>query len=505
MSNGSIAIDSYAVGEWVDVVIPKAKLNTAYTKNNKGNWTYSTQYVGNKENLDKDNPAKTDSDFDKVFNGLHGTGSENSNDYIADNFLTTFTYMSKAYYYKTGDYSLENGVTLRPHDVTLSCYIDTITWGVDYTAPTIENVKVDTYFESVEAETVAYTPTYEVKEDILPQDLSTAHGCLIESEAKVFEKGSTNEAEKDTNGAYVLNRGTEYTLQISAWDWSVSDIDGNKRTEEYDIILEEMNLIDFSNEKNMSNVSTALNGDRHEVEWIESLEDRNKTLQNGVMKLGTNMPSGSNNGAALVLNFAPGRVERILTEYYAALADDAVNFELKITMMIEVGEIGNYTDGLQSYGKPTWDEDAKAYTSAGWGINFYGGRTGYKHPYTAEDGTKKNASVNYLGGTDENGHLIPIGHNENLLIDATEASTALYNNWANVKKMGDAVWYDVVFTEELLRDYCGWLDTEAGREQARQELSGETWFIRFGNGYYVLASQDVTYFIDEISYGTTTT
>lgn len=434
--SNNIALGNYNIGEWVNVVIPKAKLNTiTYKEDGKVNWT--SQVTGVKKT-----GTLTKADFDETFNAMY---SGNGSDYLF--YIGTFSETKVA---DLADCTAKTSNAQACHDVRITYYIDTITWGVDYKAPVVEaSTKIIT--PVADGAEVSYTPAYTVTDDILPGNVLAANGVThttpIRSSSAIYEVvggARANDALEATNGAYTLIKGKSYELDVTVEDWSVADMDGNKKTYTYPLtVASGETLTSFDSEADTALLSSSRCSADPTIEYMETYGEKS-----GVVKMATTLPTTSNDGADLNLHLDDLTVEEIINAY-----NNNTNFTLKITVNFDFGKV-----------------DSSNYNAFGVAVHF--GKT------------------HFLAGDPNN--LIAVNtKDEN-------------NDWAvTPNRMLEDNWYTLVLTKELLYTYANWQSDDL----IRQQLTGERYLMAFGSDWTVdgksgstFTAQSVTYYLDEISY-----
>lgn len=430
LNSNNILLAECVVGEWVDVVIPKAKFNTCtYKADGSVNWKSQLTAKG----------TLSKADFDSKFSELYETGS----DYLFNIGTFSATYVSGLSSYAT-ETAKQNSKAC--HDVRINYYIDKITWGGDYKAPKIQaSTNVITAAES--GAEVSYTPAYTVTDDKLPGKMTAVNGSVYESPIKsshvLYEvSGDTRTALEATNGVYTLIQGNSYELEVTAKDWSVTDMEGNTTTKTYTLnVSSGATLSSFGSEADKALLSSSRCATDPTIEYMNTYSDKS-----GVVKMATCLPGSTsdNGGADLNLNFSELEAQEIINAF-----KNNDNFTLKVTVNFDLGKThGNYS---------------------AFGIALHFGKT------------------HYLAGDPNN--LIAV--------NTKDAD----GNWAvTPNKMTEGNWYTLVLTKGLLVTYADWTTDDL----IRQQLMGERYFMAFGNNWTVngnsAAKTEVTYYLDEISY-----
>ena len=428
--NGNHLLGRYNLDEWVYVNIPKAKLNATYYK--------ADGTVDKSSLLLNKQPSETKEGFDKLFtDNYSGNGSSQL-------FNIGNIYQSKFV-------SDSANTKLNCHDVKITYYIDTITWGVDYMAPEIQ-ASTEIFTAAADGTQISYTPAYSVTDDFIPPFMTAQngaqHNCLINSSHIVYDKATGKEATKNEDGSYVLTKGSDYVLSVTASDWSVTDIPGNTVTKEFDLVYTTTKTItsfdseadlEYVNIKNDATVSVSEKNHLDSSTWGE-------TNKIGVAELKTSMVvGGGNDGASLFLQFSETEIQNIINAF-----NNNEKFSLNFTVCVNLN--GQYTGSLTSG------------NYSAFGVLYHGGKA-------------------YMG-MGSNGLVIP-----------SNAS----GSW-NTKdtKMLEQKWYSIKITKDLLINACGWTSDDL----IRSELNGTTRFWSMGNYTVKLtdAGTPVTYYLDEISY-----
>ena len=435
-----IVIAQVGLNSWVNVIIPKAKLNMSDTwHEDTETWGRTSYLLSNKET------TKDKAGFDTAFANAYGENTAGGVFFhIGDFALLTDNSLADCGAQLNGN-ALSGGAAKTCHDVKVTYYIDQITWDVDYTAPVV-TASTDILTAEEDGAEVSYTPAYSVTDNALPGKMILPNGGVYESlinySHEVYEvSGGTRTALKATNGVYTLIKGKSYELEVTANDWSVADIDGNESTTTFTITFTEPNPprtnFAFDDDTDNGLLTSANSATGYTVTYLTDYEGKE-----GVLKMETSLLANQNYGADFILNFDEFVIENIVKNF-----NENDDFTFTITARFEFGKVNSTNFGA-------------------FGVNFYGGKIGY------------------IGG-------------ENLTqVNVKDGNGA----WLSGEtKMNADTWYTITFTKDILTSYCGW-DDEA---QMRKELAGQDYFIRFGGNMCVdktTAGTPVTYYIDEISY-----
>lgn len=203
LSSNDAGTGGIPFGEWVDFTVPKALLN------NKGSYILpSKSYDG----------AQAKAEFDEAFRKMVLTQENTSAFFFAENLAPI-----------DGVYP------------TVTYYLESITWGVDTTAPEI--VSVNAAYEGT-----AYTPTVTVKDDIVPNTAhwATKYGPIVTT--TLYEVNTTDDTRTEVAAGSVLDSTKKYVLSVTANDRSVTNIPGNVLTEEVEIgVRSATSIIDINN------------------------------------------------------------------------------------------------------------------------------------------------------------------------------------------------------------------------------------------------------------------
>lgn len=441
--NQSNMITKVALNEWVDVVISKAQL----------------QGANNASAIFDKGVTATKDEFDSAFSAAYG-----SNAYTGKMFLNIMDYANKTLNDLKGLNSASpNEAHL--HDVEISYYIDTITWGVDYTAPeislvdTAEDDKIELYTDTDE---VAFTPSqfYTVEDNILAKDMVAPNGVTHKSLVKVSEivyevNGNDRTEIIGDKGVYTLSKDKNYVLCVTAQDWSVTDIAGNVRTAEYEIEIISITTgfpIQFNSEMDNGFITTMRNGSTNNKTWLDTYEDSAGVSKSGVLKLETSLygatSAGSNYGGSLVFNFTDNQADQIISAF-----KENDDFALSMTVCFDFATGYNYDR---------------------YGVNFRGNK----------QSETLSGMLSCIAGTACRG-----------ITQAEIDAKALSGEKIDVGK-----WYTLTFTKEVLEKYIDWAD----ETQMRKVLKGETFFIEFiwNTCLNTTEQAPVTYYLDEINFST---
>ena len=419
--NGNHLLGRYNLDEWVYVNIPKAKLNATYYK--------ADGTVDKSSLLLNKQPSETKEGFDKLFTDNYSGNGSSQLFNIGNVYQSQFV-------------SDSANTKLNCHDVKITYYIDTITWGVDYMAPEIQ-ASTEILTAAADGTTISYTPAYSVTDDIIPAFMTAQngaqHNCLIEYSHIVYDKATGKEATKNEDGSYALTKGSDYVLSVTASDWSVTDIPGNTVTKEFDLVYTTTKTItSFDSEQDVDYITSDTTSKLYSRNYEDSYS-ANEISRDGVAVLCTNMKetTSNNGGGEFRFNFDNLTVSEILN----AFNNENEEFSLTMTICFDFGSTTS-----------TYDS---------WGVNFYGGATGY---------------MRYGVGLD--------------IVDA--------NGNALTAKMEKGNWYTITFTRQTLIDYCKWTSDS----EITKELNGSQAFFSFSNNCVKMTTEGtfVTFYVDEISY-----
>lgn len=289
---------------WVDLTVPKALLN------NKGSYVLpSKSYDG----------AQAKAEFDAAFRKMVITQENTSCFLFAEN--------------------------LEPVDgvyPTVTYYIESITWGVDTTAPEI--VSVNAAYAGT-----AYTPVVTVQDNIVPNTAhwATAYGPIVTS--TLYEVNTTDNTRDKVEAGTPLESAKKYVLVVTADDRSVTNLPGNVLTEEVEItVRNETDIVRMSSKYDdaLPVLESKVQNEVLNTASIVSSVSDGTTTKNNVIKIasaktpnvitydettGKATAAKRNYGGYVFLALDETRAQAI----YNAYADTSTTFTLTISMYVE--------------------------------------------------------------------------------------------------------------------------------------------------------------------------
>ena len=254
------SVDSVKTGEWVDVIVPLAKLNQSGTYLSSGG-------------------DYTKAGFES-WNAMGGYGKDSS----ARDFLTTN--------------SIKTGIGLTTTDVTY--YIDDVSWGIDTKAPTIQ---VDGLAEKMYEGTFT-EPTITVTDDMA---LQSRLDSTVET--KLYKKDGDVRTEVTlVDNAATLTEGT-YEYVVTADDRIYSDVVGNVATETCTFTVEKRQdvVVTFGSATDAAKIQkVALSSGTYEFssDYVDAttLTSEVKTIEESALATGTFKGDYTAGGNEQILN-----------------------------------------------------------------------------------------------------------------------------------------------------------------------------------------------------------
>lgn len=274
------------------------------------------------------------------------TGSVLSQEKFEDEFKADFisTNSNPAKFFQTNAYSSIS-------NVTVTYYIDSITWGVDVEAPEISTADISKVYEG------KFNPTITVTDDKI---LNTVWGNAIigpEYTSEVYaigEDGARTFVEAESDGTWDLEKGN-YVLVVTANDGNATDVIGNVSTKEilFEVIEDTrtdgcLTAFDLPSEVSYIVDNHSNTKDNSRISLIDEYEGRE-----GVLKFETATVTDKEYGGYFYLNFSDEMITKIMNAYN----DSTVDFTFTISMRVEVS------------GTPSW------YGS--YGVDLYGVKYAY--------------------------------------------------------------------------------------------------------------------------------
>ena len=310
-----------AFNTWVDVIVPKAVLNTPNSYILARNKITSVQ--------DKQG-------FDDVFRAY--TTGDTYNE-------TNFFWFSD----NVGPATEGNNATSVDVVPTLTYYIETIEWGVDVEAPDFTarplrpNVSyqlIHTDIDAIHTANGKYSGIFEVTDDIIPtlqHYLSTY--IRPNFSAKIYKvEGSARTEVTPVNGAYTFEEGYEYEADVTVDDRAVTNVACNTRTETVKLTVLGDNDIFSANNKGDASVFVPKQfgqGLLNTYEYVDSYSDGTVT-KDGVVKATTHAWwNGSKNeswGGYVNGNF--GYSAEQITAIATAIADSTKSVTLSFDLCV---------------------------------------------------------------------------------------------------------------------------------------------------------------------------
>lgn len=332
MCSWNLPLGTINLNEWTDFVIPKAFFNNPKS------------YVINSNS----GSILTKEKFDEKFTNCYGVDNMSLGGHNH-----TFFY--------TNTYSSLNSVS----SAQITYYIDSITWGVDITAPVVTaNAKIIS-----DAETYEYKPVIAVKDDIVPNTSlwSATYGPAYEYVMYSVDGSERTEMTASDTGSYMLEKGKNYVLAITATDSGASDLAGNIAYKEYSISMSAVaDGLSFDSDAELSYLNLVENGVMPTMEWKENVTLGTETKK-GIVQYNTAGRSDGTYGGYLYLNFSDEQIENILSAFYTDSTKTTVNtnFKLVLDMAVNIQNITASKDvwlvsktygGMTSLKNDTWSK-----------------------------------------------------------------------------------------------------------------------------------------------------
>lgn len=301
-------LGSLELGEWTDFVISRKHLNNPMSQ------------VINSSSGSVLSQTAFESEFKADYIDTRAT---------ANKFFWTNTYSNS---------SLSN--------VTLTYYIDKITYGIDVTAPVIDT-------DSIAKEYLVgkFNPTIAVTDDIIKTTTYSTTTIAPVYSVDVFAldlEDNRTIVEKDSDGDWTLAKG-KYVMVITANDGNATDVIGNVATEEVEFEVADSATYYITEFDEETDTAYVLEKENQSVTPTVSWEDNwgeGEDAREGVLVYASSTKTSNSYGGYLFLNFS----EEMITAIMNAYNDTSVEFTFTISMWVEISELATGSWGYNTYG-----------------------------------------------------------------------------------------------------------------------------------------------------------